>query len=72
MSLTPFLAAILDHWKGRHSVRVSSSSRSYFVVTSERGDGGRKCALNEATAAYSHASKHDGGPEGEKRIKTPE
>ena len=74
MSLTPFLAAIFDHWRGRYSIRKSRNSGSHFIVTSERGSGRRKCALNEAATAYSHDSEHDGGSEREeeKRIKTSE
>ena len=74
MSLTPFLAAIFDHWRSRYSVHKSRNLCSHFTVTSERGSGRRKCALDEAAAAYSHDSEHDGGSEREeeKRIKTSE
>ena len=70
MSLAPFLAAILDHWRSPYSVCKRDDWHSHFVVTGERGSGHRKCALSEVTAAYSHGSKHNGGSgQGEKRIK---
>ena len=71
MSLAPFLAAILDHWRSRYSVCKQDIYYSHFVVTGERGSSRRKPTLNEVTAAYSHGSKHDGGSaQGEKRIKS--
>ena len=61
ISLTPFLAAIFDHWGGQHSAGKSEYWRSHFVVTRKCGCGRRKSALGEATAAYS--PQHDRGPE---------
>ena len=36
---------------------------SHFIVTGERGGGGRKCTLKVVTTTYCDDFKHDGGSE---------